>query len=254
MIWPNISYDGRMIVFNRDFQIWKLDTESGLASAVNITRRGAPAGPAVEHLRLTDQISEIALSPDGKKMAFIVRGEIFAASATEGGDGARVTNSPAEESQVTWSPDSRRLVYVSDRDGAVHLFLYDFATNTETQLTRDAASDDTPRYSPDGKMIAFQRGGEEMRVIDVESKQERSVARAHLERPPLSSDRPFVWSPDSKWIAYMPVGDRLFKNVFVVSAAGGESRPVSFLANGGSNTVSWSPDGTYLLVRHGPAH
>jgi C-terminal processing protease CtpA/Prc len=45
----------------------------------------------------------------------------------------------------------------------------------------------------------------------------------------------------------MPVGDRLFKNVYVVSAAGGESRAVSFLANGGSNTVSWSPDGTFLL-------
>ena len=114
-----------------------------------------------------------------------------------------------------------------------------------------AASDDTPRYSPDGKMIAFERGGEEIRVIDVDSKQERSIARAHLERPPLNSDRPFVWSPDSKWIAYMPVGDKLFKNVFVVPAAGGESRAVSFLANGGSNTVSWSPDGTYLLFDTG---
>ena len=255
VIWPSISYDGRVIVFNRDFQIWKLDTESGQASAVNITRRGAAIGPAVEHLRLTEGISEMALSPDGKKIAFIVRGEIFAASATDGGDGARVTNTPAEESQVSWSPDSRRLVYVSDRDsdrnGSTHLFLYDFASNTETQLTRDAVGDDTPRFSPDGKSIAFERGGEEIRVIDVSSKQERSVTRAHLERPPLNSDRPFVWSPDSKWIAYMPVGDKLFKNVFVVSAAGGESRPVSYLANGGSNTVSWSPNGTYLLFDTG---
>src|SRR2546425_4885037 len=133
LIWPNISYDGRMIVFNRDFQIWKLDPESGRAGAINITRRGASAGPAVDHLRLSDQISEIALSPDGKKTTFVVRGEIFAALATDGGDGARVTNTPAEESQVAWSPDSRRIVYVSDRDGPTHLFLYDFATNAETQ-------------------------------------------------------------------------------------------------------------------------
>lgn len=251
LIWPNISYDGRMIVFNRDSQIWKLDTESERASAVNITRRGAAAGPAVEHLRLSDQISEIALSADGKKVAFVVRGEIFAASTTDGGDAARVTNTAAEESQVAWSPDSRRLVYVSDRDGPTHLFLSDFGTGAETQLTREPASDDTPRYSPDGKMIAFERAGEEIRVMDADSKQERSIARAQLERPPLNSDRPFVWSPDSKWIAYMPVGDKLFKNVFVVPAAGGESRAVSFLANGGSNTVSWSPDGTYLLFDTG---
>lgn len=251
LIWPSISYDGRMIVFNRDSQIWKFDTNSGRAGAVAITRRGASAGPAIDHLRLSDQISELALSPDGKKAAFVLRGEVFAASSSDGGDAARVTNTPAEESQVVWSPDSRRLVYVSDRDGATHLFLYDFGTGAETQLTRGNASDDTPRYSPDGKMIAFERAGEELRVLDVDAKQERGIARAQLERPPLNSDRPFVWSPDSKWIAFMPVGDKLFKNVFVVPAAGGESRAVSFLANVGSNTVSWSTDGTYLLFDTG---
>jgi Tol biopolymer transport system component/C-terminal processing protease CtpA/Prc len=250
VLWPNISYDGRTIVFNRDFEIWQLDTESGRASAVNITLRGASPGPAVEHVRETTQ-TDMALSPDGKKVAFVVRGEVFAASAADGGDATRVTFTPAEESQVAWSADSRRLVYVSDRDGPTHLFLYDFATGTETQLTRLAASDDTPRYSPDGKMIAFQRGGEEICVLDVESKQERVVAHAHLERPPLGSARPFAWSPDSKWIAYMSVGENLFKNVSVAPAAGGESRAVSFLANGGSNTVSWSPDGTYLLFDTG---
>ncbi|MDQ2856128.1 MAG: S41 family peptidase, partial [Acidobacteriota bacterium] len=251
LIWPNISYDGRMIVFNRDSQIWKLDTESGRAGAVTITRRGASAGPAIEHLRLTDQISEIALSPDGKKTAFVVRGEVFAASSTDGGDAARVTTTPAEESQVAWSPDSRRLVYVSDRDGPTHLFLYDFASGAETQLTRESANDDTPRYSPDGKWIAFERAGQEIRIMDAETKQEHTIARGHLERPPLNPDRTYVWSPDSKWIAYMPVGEKLFKNVFVAPIGGGESRAVSFLANGGSNTVSWSPDGTYLLFDTG---
>jgi tricorn protease len=251
LIWPSISYDGRMIVFNRDSQIWKFDTNSERASAVTITRRGAPTGPAIDHLRLSDQLSEFVLAPDGKKAAFIVRGEIYAVSSTDGGDAARVTTTPAEESQVAWSPDSRRLVYISDRDGATHLFLYEFGSSTERQLTRGPASDNAPRYSPDGKMIAFERGGEEIRVLDVEAKQERSIARALLERPPLNSDRSFVWSPDSKWIAYMPVGEKLFKNVFVVPAAGGKSTPVSFLANVGSNTVSWSPDGTYLLFDTG---
>jgi tricorn protease len=251
VIWPNISYDGRVIVFNRDSQIWKLDTDSGRAGVINITRRGAAVGPAIEHLRVTDQIAEMALSPDGKKAAFIVRGEIYAVSTADGGDGARVTKTPGEEFHVNWSPDSRKLVYVSDRDSTTHLFLYDFGTQKETQLTKDTASDVAPRFSPDGKMIAFERGGAELRIMDVDSKQERSITRAHLERPPLMSDRSFVWSPDSKWIAYMPVGDKLFKNVFVVPAAGGESKAVSFLSNGGSNTVSWSPDGAYLIFDTG---
>ena len=251
VLWPSIGYDGRTILFERDFQIWKVDATSGRAAAVDIVRRGAPAGPAVEHLRLTDQISELALAPDGKKVAFIVRGEIFAASSTDGGDAARVTFSPAEESQVAWSPDSRRLVYVSDRNGPNNLFVYDFTTNTETQITRNPAGDDTPRFSPDGKLIAFQRGGEEMAVYEIDSKTERTVAKAHLERPPLSSDRPYAWSPDSKWIAYMPVGDKLFKNVFVAPVSGGDARQISFVANGGSNTISWSPDGTFILFDTG---
>ncbi len=251
VLWPNISYDGREIVFERNFRIWKMDTQSGKVAAVSITRRGVPAGPAVEHMRLSEQIQELALAPDGKKVAFVVRGEVFAASAADGGDAARVTNSPADEYQIAWSPDSRKLVYVSDRDSVPHLFLYDFATNAETQLTRDAADDSTPRFSPDGKLLAFQRGAKELRVLHMDDKRERVVATAELERPPIISDRPFTWSPDSKWLAYMPVGGRLFKNVHVVAADGGAARPVSFMANLSSNTVSWSPDGTFLLFDTG---
>src|SRR5215471_1707265 len=103
VLWPSIGADGRTIVFERDFQIWKVDATSGRASAVNILRRGVPAGPAIDHLRLNEGISEMALAPDGKKIAFILRGEIFAVSSSDGGDAARVTNSPADESQVASS-------------------------------------------------------------------------------------------------------------------------------------------------------
>ncbi len=251
VLWPSISYDGREIVFEHNFEIWKLDTESGKASEVAITRRGASAGPGIDRLRLTDQIGEMQLSPDGKKVAFVVRGEVFAASAADGGEAARVSNSSGEEYQVTWSPDSRRLAYVSDRDGTPHLFLYDFNTNTETQLTRDAADDSTPRFSPDGKLLAFIRGAKELRVMDMADKKERVVVTAFFERPPIISDRPFVWSPDNKWLAYAPIGENQFKNLHVVSVDGGPGRPVTFLANVFNNTISWSPDGAFMLFDSG---
>ncbi|MGA9771289.1 MAG: LpqB family beta-propeller domain-containing protein [Blastocatellia bacterium] len=251
VLWPNISYDGRLMVFEHDFAIWKLDTSSGQAVEVPITRRGAPASPAVEHLTLTNQIQELQLSPDGKKMAFIVHGEIFAASAKDGGDAARITTSVAAESQINWSPDSRQICYVSNREGVPHLYLYDFTQNAESQLTRDSAGDTTPRFSPDGKTIAFARGAGELRALDAESKQERLLAKASLERQPFISERPFVWSPDSRWVAFTTVSNKLFRNVYVVSAAGGDARAVSFLANSFGNTVSWSPDGTYILFDTG---
>src|SRR5829696_9749339 len=251
VLWPSISYDGREVVFEHNFAIWKLDTASGKASEVAITRRGASAGPAVERQRLSDQISEMQLSPDGKKVAFVVRGEVFAASESDGGDAVRVSNSVAEEYQVAWAPDSRRLVYVSDRDGVPHLFLYDFTNNSETQLTRDAADDSTPRFSPDGKLLAFIRGGKELRVMDVAVKTDRVVTAAIFERPPVGSDRPFVWSPDGKWIAYVPMAENQFKNVNVVAVDGTASGPASYLANVFSNTISWSPDGAYIIFDSG---
>lgn len=251
VLWPSISYDGKEIVFEHNFSIWKLDTQTGKSVAVDIQRRGAPAGPAVEHLRITDSIAEMQLSPDGKKVAFVTRGEVFAASAADGGDAARVSRSAAEEYQINWSPDSRKLVYASDRDGVPHLFLYDFTNNTETQLTRAATDDSSPRFSPDGKLIAFIRDAKDLCVVDPTSKQERTVASGYLERPPIMSERPFVWSPDSKWIAFAPVGDKAFKNVSVVSVDGGPARPISFLANVFSNTISWSPDGTFILFDSG---
>jgi tricorn protease len=247
VLWPSISADGRRIAFERDFEIWLCDTASGRAEAVRINRRGAPAGPAVEHLSLTNQIQQLALSPDGKKLAFVVHGEVFAASSKDGGDAARVTNTAAAESQVTWAPDGRRLAYLSDRDGVNHLFLYDFRTAAESQLTRDALDDALPVFSPDGKSIAFERGQRELRLVDIDSRQERTLASGYLSDR-LAGGHPVAWSPDGKWIAYVGLGPKGFTNVHVAPADRGAAQQVSFLANALAGSVSWSPDGTFLLV------
>lgn len=82
-------------------------------------------------------------------------------------------------------------------------------------------------------------------------KKERVLVSGMFERPPIMAEKPFVWSPDSKWIAYMPIALNAFKNVNLVSVEDGSSKPASFLANVFSNTLSWSPDGTFLLFDTG---
>ena len=250
VLWPSATARGDAIVFERNFRIWKLDTASGKAAEVPITRMGAPAGPAVEHLRLTAQFQDLVLSPDGKKVAFAARGEIFAASAKDGGDAARVTTTAAPESGVAWSPDSRKVVFSSERSGPARLFMYEFASAKETQLTITGDGDHAARFSPDGKAIAFVRGGTELRVMEIEGKKERALAKGII-ADPIQVGRPIAWSPDGKWIAFFSAGTRGFTNVAVVPAAGGEAKPVSFLANSNANGVSWSPDGTFLLFDTG---
>ena len=251
VIWPSIAYDGKTIVFERDFAIWKLDTATDAASMVKITRLGSPAVASIDHRKLTDRFTDFALSPDGKKVAFVARGDVWAASAKDGGDAVCITNTGAAEAQVAWSPDSKTLVYTSDRNGAPHLYQYDFAGERETELTSGGPMESNPRFSPDGKSVVFQRGIRDLMVLDVATKQARSVAKGSFDAPPLGSDRPFEWSPDNKWIAYLSYDKDRFRNAFVVPAAGGDARQVSFLANGFNDAISWSRDGKFLLMSTG---
>ncbi len=241
LLWPSISYDGSEIVFERGFGIWRLNTKSGEASQVAITLRGAPATPEVTHLQLT-QFSDLSLSPDGKKIAVIAHGEVFAASAADGGEAIRITRTASPESSLRWSPDSTHIVYISARNGHEQIFEYDVAKNVETRLTTAGQDDAMPEFSPDGKILAFVRNEHELRTLNLEGKKEQALASGFMAFPALA------WSPDGEFIAYTTVGAKSFRNVNVVSALGGQPQPVSFLANGQTaRRICWSPDGEYLL-------
>ena len=249
VLWPTISYDGQEIVFERNFHIWKMKTDGGGAKEVSITLRGAASSPMIERVALGSQIRELSLSPDGKKVAVAARGEIFAASAKDGGDAVRVTTTPAAESYVTWSADSKRLVYSSERNGSMEIFQYDFTTETETQLTRGSNMDASPVFSPDGKSLAFIRNSRSLMVLDMASKEEREVSKLYSDPAPLLGGDTVKWSPDGKWLAFLTVSPetRSYTNVSVVPATGGTARPISFLANSNSGSLVWSPDGSYIL-------
>jgi Tol biopolymer transport system component/C-terminal processing protease CtpA/Prc len=245
VLWPSIGYDGKAVVFEHDFKIWQLDTKTGEAFEVPIKLVGSAAGPVTTHTTLA-QFTDLELSPDARKIALIGHGEVFAASAKDGGDALRVTQTAGPETQVAWAPDSSRIAYVSERDAVTHVFVYDFAHRTETQLTHDPTPDQAPRFSPDGKSLAFVRDRRELRVIDLESKQDRLLASGSLGGGFGPGAGP-AWSPDGKWIAYASAGDRALRNIYVVPAAGGAPQQISFLANTSASSMQWSPDGKFLL-------
>jgi len=256
VLWPTMSSDGKGIAFERDFGIWSYDIASGTAKSIAIELRGSASGALVEHRTLSNGLQELALSPDGKKVAFTVRGKIFAASSKDGGNAQRVASAGLTEQQPVWAPDSRRLAYGDDRDGHYNLYIYDFVSHDERKLTSGTDNDVAAVWSPDGKSLAYVRGGNELHVVIPDSKTgkgdlpaDRIVARAPLDRTPFLSERAIVWSPDGKWIAYATrEGSKLFANVYMVSAAGGDSHPVSFLSNTNADALAWSPDGAFLLL------
>jgi tricorn protease len=244
VLWPSMSYDGKAIVFERDFKIWKLDTKTGEAFQLPLKLMGMAAGPGTTHLTLTT-FTDLALSPDSRKIALIAHGEIFASGAHDGGEAMRVTHTPGPESGVSWSPDSNKVVYGSERNAVNHVFVYDFTKHTETELTHDALPDNSPRYSPDGKLVAFVRERRELRIVDPDTKQEKALVSGSIAGG--FSGGAFAWSPDSKWIAYAAAGGSGLRNVYVIEASGGAPHQISFLANSNVNSLRWSPDGTYIL-------
>jgi tricorn protease len=245
VLWPTISRDGRTVAFERDFGIWTLNTTSGESREVPIRRVGAPAAAGIDNLRLTNQFRELAVSPDGKKVVFVVRGEVFATSSQQGGVAQRLTRTAGNESHVVWAPDSNRVVYVSERTGVPQLFLYDFATDREERLTNGTAADQSPTFSPNGAMLAFFRDTKELRVIDLPGKQERLLARGTFSTA-IDPPEPAVFSPDNKWVAFLNAGPRLFANVSLIPASGGEAQPISFLSNVNAGSLAWSPDGGFI--------
>lgn len=249
VLWPSITTDGRTIAFERGFGIWTLDTDSGRAHQVTIVRRGAAATPAPDRTRQTSRFSALALSPDGKKVAFVAHGDVFAASAKDGGDATRLTSSDRLASQPIWAPDSRRLVYALRTDAGQQIVLHDFVANAATTLTPGTATDLSPVFSPDGKQLAYLRDRKELHVVDLETHQDRVLATGTF-ADTIQSPRP-AWSPDGKWIALFAVGAKAFTNVELVALAGGPPRPVSFLANANARSLAWSPDGTYVLFGTG---
>ncbi len=247
VLWPNLSYDGQEIVFERNFRIWKMKAD-GRPAELPITLRGAATSPSAERVNLSSQIREMALSPDAKKVAIVARGEVFAASSKEAGDAVRITNTPAAESFVAWSPDSRKLVYSSERDGAMSIFQYDFAAGAETRLTQGQNMDVGAAFAPDGKSLAFVRNSRSLMIFDVEKKTERELCKIYADPAPLGGDS-FKWSPDGKWIAFLTVSpqSRSYTNVHVIPSAGGTARQISFLSNSNAGSLVWAPDGSYIL-------
>ena len=251
VLWPSIAYDGKSIVFERDFGIWRWDAASGQAKAVPITLRGAPASDGDRHLN-EQSFREMALSPDGKKAALIAHGEVFATNTKDGGPAQRISHTVGVESNLAWSPDSRRLVFTSEDDSDNWLNLYDFVTTKQTPLTTDHGYDQSPAFSPDGKSLAYLHGHSELRVIGLAADggvaSDRLLYTGAVGSTYGGAPTP-VWSPDGKWLAFSVTGPKAFQNVFVAPVAGGEARQVTFLANGSTGgRIAWSPDGTYLIV------
>jgi Tol biopolymer transport system component/C-terminal processing protease CtpA/Prc len=249
VLWPQIAYDGSAIVFERNYGIWRYDMAGNAATEVRITLRGAPATMATETQTVSQGFASLALSGDTRKAAFTARGDIYVVGVRDGGDATRITNTVDVESDPSWMPDHRQVVYASLRGTAWNIFVRDAVTRVERALTTGTARSYGPNVSPDGKWIAYQRDGNEIRVVSSSGTNDHRVATADVREPPFGGAATVTWSPDSRWLAFAAQGPGGFGNISVVHVDSATPRQVSFGADAFVGGVQWSPDGKYLLYR-----
>jgi Tol biopolymer transport system component/C-terminal processing protease CtpA/Prc len=156
--------------------------------------------------------SGISVAPNGKEVAFVFRGEVFVTSV-DGGVTKRITNTPEQETSVGFSPDSKSIIYSSERNNKWSVYeskivrsdepyFYASTLIKETPVLENTNDNTQPLYSPDGKEIAFIENRNTMRIYNLASKQSRTILGVNQIFAFVENDQYYQWSPDSKWLLF----------------------------------------------------
>jgi Tol biopolymer transport system component/C-terminal processing protease CtpA/Prc len=249
VLWPTISHDGHTIAFERDLALWTYDVASGRTERLAVDLRGLPTTIATTRRTFTSGFEGFDLSPDGKKLAFIARANVFAVSADTGGESLAVPEHDAVAAdEPVWAPDSRRIAYVRDAGETQAIATYTFPDGPARTITPAGHHDDYPHWSPDGTKLEFVRDGTEIHLTDVATGADRVVARGTLDRRPFGDEDDVAFSPGGEWLAYVDTPAGGFANAYVVPVAGGTPHAVTALPNTNSGPIAWAPDGKRLYV------
>jgi tricorn protease len=233
------------VVFEQAGYIHELNPKTGREHVIEITAAGDFPWMMPRWEDVTGRMTNMALSPTGKRVAVEARGEIFTVPAEKGDVRDLSHSSGSAERDPAWSPDGKHVSYFSDKSGEYRLVIeaQDGLTPPREIVLENPTHYYTPSWSPDSKKIAFTDTNLKVWVLDVESGRTKVVGNDPWMVPQRTLNP--VWSPDSKWIAYSSRLKSLYHAIFISNVETGETRQVTDgLAD--ATWPAWDAGGKYL--------
>ena len=248
-----------LLCYGYDGEIYTVK-EGGEPQKVNISITTDNDTPSLVRQIKSWGATEISVSPDAKEVAFVMHGDVYVTSV-EYTTTKRITDTPQQERDLSFSPDGRALVYAAERNGVWQIYQskiknekeknFTYATDIEEeQLVKTGITSQYPQYSPDGKEVAFFEDRAALRIVNLKSKEIRTVLDGKYVYSYSDGDISFEWSPDSKWLLSTYIGNGGWNNqdIALVKADGKE---VHNLTNSGysDGNGKWVLDGKAMLFQ-----
>lgn len=188
-------------------------------------------------------IEDFALSTNGERAAFTARGDIFSVPLKHGIT-LDLTHTPGvHEREVSWSPDGKRVAYISDQSGEEEVWVRDVDGTNPVMLTKGVIGRlYGTQWSPDGKNIAYVDSNNRIHIVGASA----GAADKVVAQDPGNMPNDYTWSPGGHYLAYsLTDKDTLQPRLYVYDLGSGKATELGH-EYFNANSPAFSPDGKYL--------
>ena len=242
LLHPQVNANGGKVVFEKDYQLWMYDVKTGDTRKLNISVIRNNILPKEKDFDVKGNITAYDVSPDGKKLAFVSRGEIFV-SDPEGKFIQQLNRGTAERvTEVKWMSDNKKILFAQTAAGFTNLYsIAADSSGTPKQLTSGQRNNRAIVFNKNRTKAVYISGRDEIRLLDLKTMESKTIAKDELWgfRAP---DPKF--SPNDEYILFT-VYRNFEQDIFVYNIK--ESKGTNLTNTGITETDPiWSPDGKYI--------